>query len=371
MIWSLALPEGRIVKLRMMPLKMTLREWQNKKLLELPWPAECLEIDFTVLLREDAPHGLRFSWLLNDVSPAYAFALGRTRILGNDIVAAWRNDYKGLVRGGLDEEALNAPLLGLKSSSQPPALLFTCVESFEVAKNYERAFTCSALDAAFPETWFNFKEDIIYLRLDTESSLSHYESAERILRYTKMERVQNLALFVDLSQRDSLSAFEDIVGWISLSASSIKRLIIVTDNCAASFEHENIAFIDPSYYNTILDMYNQGIRKPNIHLHLPAIATDYPLITDLSARIKGRRQKGLESVRRLDMLSLEHLFLSFNPEIEFRQAVTTDVRDLLERLRKSFEKNPVKAKLDWDQFLAVEAEVDIMCNSFANLNINI
>lgn len=91
---------------------------------------------------------------------------------------------------------------GIKSNTPPPAILFACRESFAAAtKFYERVFST---DHSFPETYFNFYQDTLYIRYDTFSWYS--EGAESIIHslvcfsidnHKELNRVENLAVLLD------------------------------------------------------------------------------------------------------------------------------------------------------------------------------
>ncbi|TVY41172.1 hypothetical protein LOCC1_G006672 [Lachnellula occidentalis] len=124
---------------------------------------------------------------------------------------------------GLDEELFagenkDDDMLGITSDCKPPQILFVCKESYRVAsKVYQRAFAmqASAMQASFPETYFDFKRDILYLRYDTlkylalsyEKNPNHPreldELPDLLINITDLEKVTNLAILVDPYAVDS------------------------------------------------------------------------------------------------------------------------------------------------------------------------
>ena len=87
---------------------------------------------------------------------------------------ATSHDYERL---GVDPPLLDGPLPGIKSNTPPLQILLACCESFAAAtKFYEREFS---IDPSYPETYFNFYQDTLYIRHDTFSWSS--EGAESMI----------------------------------------------------------------------------------------------------------------------------------------------------------------------------------------------
>jgi hypothetical protein len=136
-----------------------------------------------------------------------------------------------------DEDALREPIYrsdseedfgpdwrrGLKSRCQPPNLLFVCRESYEVmTRHYQKAFGGFS---AFPETWFDFERDILYLDWDVYDQRPIKPEDFPSLNACK---VRNLATF-DNDVLDELH-YDDYESWLCEILNvftNVKQLTIV------------------------------------------------------------------------------------------------------------------------------------------------
>jgi hypothetical protein len=85
-------------------------------------------------------------------------------------------------------------LQGVRTRAPPPVLLYVCRESFQVTcKHYERVF---GTKSTFPEVWFNFEIDTLYLDWGWPLPLTkHYWEGWFV--YAELEKVKYLALYID------------------------------------------------------------------------------------------------------------------------------------------------------------------------------
>jgi hypothetical protein len=164
MIWEMALPCPRIVGVEMRSLKRTYLEWEREK-----------EVS------NKTAENTRDSETIPEASKATS------------------HDCE---RPGVDPPDIDGPLPGIKSNTPPPQILLACCESFAAAtKFYERVFS---IDPSYPETYFNFYQDTLYIRHDTFSWYS--EGAESMIdalacfsvhNNKELNRVKNLAVLLD------------------------------------------------------------------------------------------------------------------------------------------------------------------------------
>jgi hypothetical protein len=158
MIWKAALPEPRIVDIWRRPLAITAGEWLEKEN-EEQFPKD----------------GLRPSSLEESLADEYA-----------------------------------EPMLGISSDTQPPSILFASRESYGVAsKRYRREFRMAG---SFPETYFDFRRDVLYLRYDTMEYNGQKYGENPLLDVLRclvgmadsqlLSKVENLALLVDSAVLD-------------------------------------------------------------------------------------------------------------------------------------------------------------------------
>jgi len=133
-VWELAL-EGRVVNIMQKPRKTTVMDWERAN---------------SATRREDI---LEAAGL---VSGDYWFERDMHIMYGGE-------EYEGKPTT-LDHSLPTQNLAGVVSNSIPP-LLLACREAFDIAtQHYERIFTCFG---AFPQTYFNFQLDTLYIRYDT------------------------------------------------------------------------------------------------------------------------------------------------------------------------------------------------------------
>jgi hypothetical protein len=87
-------------------------------------------------------------------------------------------------------------LKGIRTRAPPPVLLYVCRESFQVTcKHYERVF---GTKSTFPEVWFNFEIDTLYLDWGWPIALErHYWEGWFV--QAELEKVKYLALYIDFN----------------------------------------------------------------------------------------------------------------------------------------------------------------------------
>ncbi|KAF4627906.1 hypothetical protein G7Y89_g10242 [Cudoniella acicularis] len=134
-------------------------------------------------------------------------------------------------------------LVGFRSRCTPPAILFVCRESFEVAsKFYSRAFGSLG---SFPEVWFNFESDYLYLDWGESSGMSY--SPEDIPT-EEAHKVRNLVLFKD-DPRLACQGFRSTEAWLAyvlLYFPNVETVIISRMNGThTSEESVELVFKDP------------------------------------------------------------------------------------------------------------------------------
>jgi hypothetical protein len=95
--------------------------------------------------------------------------------------------------------------LGFRADSPPPSILLVCHEAYEVASRYYTPAFSNARGTSVPETYFDFKTDVLYLgpeyigptvdrRLYQERILYVIEHE---LHHDDLSRVENLAIWFD------------------------------------------------------------------------------------------------------------------------------------------------------------------------------
>ncbi|KAE8454455.1 hypothetical protein EG329_000078 [Mollisiaceae sp. DMI_Dod_QoI] len=128
------------------------------------------------------------------------------------------------------------PMHGLKSRCHAPDILFACRESHEVAiRSYELAFDTVASQ---PQTWFNFHQDILYLRWDnfnaTKSIFGRkFDDLMYYIPYVFEEkcqcRIENLALLMNKKGvvKCDVESLEELLASILCAFGGVKNLILV------------------------------------------------------------------------------------------------------------------------------------------------
>ena len=178
------------------------------------------------LLTPDATYGGNLSR-----AEAKAILLRRPHRPGYTPVAGW--DYPQI-------------LYGLKSESPVPGTLLACRESFKVASRiYCRAFGSLG---AFPETWFNFSQDTLYLdglTAGVSYSIPGHWYPDRVVRQLfaadELIRIRKLAVlrpqfgslyWADLEEDGEQFALHDFIQrWLDLTP-SVDQLTIVDKHYA-------------------------------------------------------------------------------------------------------------------------------------------
>ena len=103
------------------------------------------------------------------------------------------------------ESKLRIDRLGFRADAPPPSILFVCGESHEIASKYYTPTFSNARGTSVPETYFDYKKDILYLgpeymgpnmetRLYQERILNVLEHE---LHHDELSRVENLAIWYD------------------------------------------------------------------------------------------------------------------------------------------------------------------------------
>ncbi|KAH6674708.1 hypothetical protein B0J14DRAFT_587939 [Halenospora varia] len=245
MIWEAALPEPRLVEIRHAPLKLTVREWNTRerpedldtgraaalRRLAQRYPLKFSKIETPQSFRREAERWVQVlksdtytnSSCITMGRKNHMFRLLRAGITASDmcdlfgesveanisrLVRLTENRPDGVHDFQLDryhtfEEALDISLQGLRSTSAIPSPLLACRESNEnLSGRYQKAF---ATEAAFPETYFDFDRDILYIRYDKfgggpykfKQFLGlHIQGLNNIEDFRK---VKNLAIYIDSS----------------------------------------------------------------------------------------------------------------------------------------------------------------------------
>jgi len=242
-----------------------------------------------------------------------------------------------LGRGTLDTDTSFGPatLYGFTSASQTPTLLLINRETHYMAsKLYKRAFT--ALGAR-PETYFNFKDDTLYLDdlgRSGRSIRSSYVDLKKLLGKNVLsydfDRVQNLAISLSGISSENLHDYHygigifeyDTVEWlldIQQRFRGLKRLIFVHPHYNSSNAHRKISKED---YRTLkfVDM-----TKDHNHVYPEARLNGYLLgrhVTSLPIDHGYQRalniKEWVEVAREVWNISKKHREPFNMPEIEFR-----------------------------------------------------
>jgi hypothetical protein len=167
-IWEMALPRPRVVDVRMRSLKKTYLQWKRET--------------------EDGNETMENA------------SYGETTLPEASGASSESTDGHG--HPGVNPPLLDGHLVGIKLNSLPPQILLASHESLAAAtKFYERVFF---VDPSFPETYFNFNQDTLYIRHDTFSWYSQGDESilDGLICFSAhndkyLNRVRSLAVLLD------------------------------------------------------------------------------------------------------------------------------------------------------------------------------
>jgi hypothetical protein len=164
--------------------------------------------------------------------------------LPQELKGTWKSDEEILERLellaeqtptwlGADELQMSEPLVNIFSPCRPPAMLFACRESNGVAsKLYDRAFDTKDTALTFPQTYFDFDRDILYICWNTYHPDWTFKRLIYFLTHSfdpeTRQRVKNLAILVKEHELEQFGfTIEWIVTHISNAFTGLKSLILV------------------------------------------------------------------------------------------------------------------------------------------------
>jgi len=199
LIWKAALPGPRLVDIRQRKLKQTIGEWEIKTGQEWPEMLGDLKPQEDTIDRNNPQGGSNFdqgntqdAWHLDEVTR------NRTgmRVEMGKAIGAGEDNFIGYKK---------ANLVGMWSETCAPHILYVCREARDIVlESYSPAFFCTG---SFPQTYFNFAIDTLYLQVPC---FSYYHSIEglgsisldleyrcRVEDIEKLRKVRNLAIMFD------------------------------------------------------------------------------------------------------------------------------------------------------------------------------
>jgi hypothetical protein len=214
LIWRAALPGPRVVHIRQRPLDETIEEWEMMTGKEWPEMMGALtdprsdenietgdEDGYSNDGRsESSPPGALHNNSIIQNNPLLANEVEQNRngirAEMGEAINAYQNDLEGYK---------DAQMIGIYSESCAPNILYVCREARDVVlESYTPAFRCTG---SFPQTYFDFSIDTLYLRYDT---FSYYWSREalqsialdleyraRIEDIENLRKVQRLAILIE------------------------------------------------------------------------------------------------------------------------------------------------------------------------------
>jgi hypothetical protein len=173
-------------------------------------------------------------------------------------------------------------LLGIRSSCEPPAVLFVNGEAYEVAAKYfEKAFPS---EAALAQTWFDFDLDTLYIRYDKFNNqvLSTHEGVIEAIRALCRDedfvRIKNLALMI--SPQEDTHSYADLAEEVAEMLSIFRGV----QNLTLSFHHYErdpndrspISFIDHIDLQEVFESYWQSMFGPADFTHQILLPNSHP-----------------------------------------------------------------------------------------------
>lgn len=268
MIWKAALPGPRLVDIRQRPLKETIGEWETRT--GEKWPEmmgslkeeqeeEEEDSDANILYTESEDEGEDDKSAKNSSDDEDAEPELQGSIWDGDEIEHNRNGMRlemgiAIHPHGYDTVSYKkANMLGIFSETTAPNILCVCRESRDVVlESYNPAFYCTG---SFPQTYYNFSIDTLYLRYDT---FSHYFSKDglgsisldleyrsRIEDIENLRKVQRLAILFDEASQDppevDLASIFGTFGGVKDFSIVLKDFTKHTDLTTYVSEHDNSA----------------------------------------------------------------------------------------------------------------------------------
>jgi hypothetical protein len=218
-------------------------------------------------------------------------------------------------------------LLGIRSSCEPPGVLFANREAHEVAAKYlEKAFPS---EAALAQTWFDFDLDTLYIRYDKFNNQVFHthegviEAIRALCRYEDFARIKNLALMISTQQHDTYS-YPDIAEEVAEMLSIFRGV----QNLTLSFHHYErnpndrspVSFIDHIDLQELFESYWQSMFGPADSEDKIPLPKSHP---DADAIWRNPE----------DEEDLKHLLTKWTskpavfPKIQFKVSITESVRE--------------------------------------------
>lgn len=310
-IWLFALPPPRVVHLQLRPLNWSIGEWHIDQVNAQSSQSNPNTIEHPVI--EDA------QYIYGQATP-----LGYVEHFGSNFC--------------------QRPFLGFRANTVTPQILFVCREAhLPASENYIRGFTTQA---AFGETYFDYRRDTIYISdhdligFSYTTCLSFERLARTLLGVCDREtlgKIENLALTWDLDFSDNVNddgTMKEAVKYRLAQLlrdvfKSLKRLTLVVAHHESEVEskHASVSFIDP------LDLTTTCYRYDTFQFH-PLEYQDPP----------RKKQHSSATWPKLDLDALRlKAGLERLPEIEYKIAIAAACKTGYETLRdeviKQLERN--------------------------------
>jgi hypothetical protein len=338
LIWEAALPP-RIVELWQDNLKVTLGEWNWKDCPDNP-------------TREDR---------IKNYNKGGKYDRRIHKLLGFE---SWEDDYRpvedlGGLKGLLantpseefDDKVLRNPMPGFRSARRPTQILSVmtaCRESYNAASHlYEKIF---GTHAAFPETFFDFRRDTLYLRHDIFSKVDpEFDTLlEPLLSVTDTEslaRVQNLAILMDTDIGRYEISNEYLMLLFLSKFPNLENLTLVVKHYSLDPDEDDsqakFSFIDPIDVERTIEIYDKF--APGSYAWQPVKIPTQP---SLSLELASFDLKYIEEEREDEIKGNSHRPPWKIPNIHFKVAVTQSSQDRMNSARARCE--AIVARLNED-----------------------
>lgn len=121
--------------------------------------------------------------------------------------------------------------IGITSDSSPPHILLACREAFSVVSKFYEPVFC--IFNSFPETYFNFDLDTVYLNSDL-FELDLMDSMSLIADQENLQQVHHLAILLDASRLPLIQRIEEWLEPLICTFTGRKHL---DRRAAISFSH--------------------------------------------------------------------------------------------------------------------------------------
>ncbi len=351
MIWEMTLPAPRLVHIRQRRIRRTIREWEIDT--GRQWPK----------LKDDD----------NDEDGTYGEFSSNGNTLGSiehgdddensndsasdDVMENYWISFGGLgayrraqIRTGLraamdkyaydDEGYKDAHLVGIYSESPTPEIAYVCREARDVVlKHYTPMLYC---ESSFPQTYFNFTTDTLYMCFEDFSSYFAGEGLVSVVDDLKdrfpiedvenLNQIERLAILVEREEYES-GPKEELIASVLGHFCGVKHLSLVVRHFEDTSCQENLTsltLIEPIDVDEALDNY-KNFTKELWQLGVPEL----PIEPELCLRCAT-----------LDMTEFEkhwviHCQANGNPrplpKIYIKAVVSTGLLDSLERERLNYE----------------------------------